>query len=97
MEAAECHKGLASATEATGGVQANDAGWSCFEGKNVAYPCFRKEWWAYRRSYHARVRLELVEKCLTSGVKFIVGYVEDKEEVWDTMDKCFDQSEKYMA
>jgi hypothetical protein len=41
------------------GVQANDVRWPCLEGKYIAYLHFRKEWWAYRRSYHAHVRDEL--------------------------------------
>ncbi len=44
------------------GTQANDSGWPVFSGKYVEYPCFRKEWWAYRRMYHVHVRDELVSR-----------------------------------
>ncbi len=48
---------------------------------------FKKEWWAYRRKYHAHMRDELVrrtlrDKCMSTGVKAIVGDVEDLDEVW---------------
>ncbi len=34
------------------GVQANDSGWSLFNGKYVENTRFRKEWWAYWQTYH---------------------------------------------
>ncbi len=34
------------------GAQANDSRWPTFSGKYVEYPRFRKEWWAYRQTYH---------------------------------------------
>jgi hypothetical protein len=34
-------------------AQANDNGWPTFSGKFVEYPRFRKEWWAFRQTYHA--------------------------------------------
>jgi hypothetical protein len=42
------------------GAQANDSGWPLFNGRYVEYPRFRKEWWAYRQTYHEHVRDELV-------------------------------------
>jgi hypothetical protein len=33
------------------GAQTNNNGWPTFKGKYVEYPRFRKEWWAYRRTY----------------------------------------------
>jgi hypothetical protein len=42
------------------GAQANDGGWPIFNGRYVEYPQFRKEWWAYRQTYHEHVRDELV-------------------------------------
>jgi hypothetical protein len=56
------------------GAQENEAGWPFFIGKYVAYPRFRKEWWAYRRTYHVHVMSKLVcctlnEKCLAADVK----------------------------
>ncbi len=38
------------------GAQANDSGWPTFSGKYAEYPRFRKEWWAYRQTYHGHVR-----------------------------------------
>jgi hypothetical protein len=54
------------------GAQANDSGWPTFKGKYMEYPKFEKEWWAYRRTYHACVRDELTfrslkDKCLLGG------------------------------
>ncbi len=46
------------------GAQANDSGWPTFGGKYVEYPRFRKEWWAYRQTYHGHVRDELVCRSL---------------------------------
>jgi hypothetical protein len=55
------------------GAQANDSGWPVFNGKYVEYPRFRKEWWAYRQTYHGHVKDELAcrslkEKSLVSSV-----------------------------
>ncbi len=36
-------------------AQANDSGWPTFNGKYLEYPRFRKEWWAYRQTYHGHV------------------------------------------
>ncbi len=63
-------------------AQPTDTGWQHFEGKYIAYPHFAKEWWLYRRTYHAHVRDELVyqtlkEKCLLPGVKIVVWDIED--------------------
>jgi hypothetical protein len=68
----------------------------------VAYPCFRKEWWAYRHTYHGHVRDELVcrslkEKSLASSVRIRVNDIEDLLEAWGTLDTCFDWPEKYIA
>jgi hypothetical protein len=46
------------------GAQVNDSGWPKFNGKYVEYPRFRKEWWAYRQTYHGHVRDELVCRSL---------------------------------
>ncbi len=63
-------------------VQANDSRWPVFNGRYVEYPRFRKEWWAYRQTYHGHVRVELVsralkEKSLASSVKGMVNNIED--------------------
>ncbi len=81
------------------GAQANDIGWPVFNGRYVEYPRFRKEWWAYRRSYHGHVKDELAcralkEKSLASSVKILVNDIENLREAWDTLVRCFDRSEK---
>jgi hypothetical protein len=78
----------------------NDSVWPVFNRKYVEYPQFRKEWWAYRRTYHGHVRDELVcrnlkEKSLASSAQILVNNIEDLREAWDTLDMCFDRPEKY--
>ncbi len=73
-----------------------------FKGKCVEYLRFRKEWWAYRRTYHGHIRDELVsrtlkEKSLAGSVRTMVNDIEDLQEIWDTLDTCFDRPEKYIA
>jgi hypothetical protein len=83
------------------GAQANDSGWPTFSGKYMEYPRFRKEWWAYRHTYHGHVRDELVcrslkEKSLASSVRILVNDIEELKEAWDSLDTCFDRPEKYI-
>jgi hypothetical protein len=49
------------------GAQANDSGWPTFSRKYAEYPWFRKEWWAYRHTYHGHVRDKLVYRSLKEG------------------------------
>jgi hypothetical protein len=65
--------GVCAETKIGRGWQANDSGSPTFSGKYVEYPRFRKEWWAYRQTYHGHVRDELVcrslkEKSLASSI-----------------------------
>jgi hypothetical protein len=65
----------------------------------VEYPRLRKEWWAYRRTYHGHVRDELVswalkEKSLTRNARSMVNDIEDLQEIWNTLDTCCDRPEK---
>jgi hypothetical protein len=83
-------------------AQANDSGWPTFSGKYVEYPRFRKEWWAYRQTYHGHVRDELVcrslkERSLASHVRLLVNDIDDLREAWNTLDTCFDWPEKYIS
>jgi hypothetical protein len=83
------------------GAQADDSGWPMFSPKYVEYSRFRKEWWAYRHTYHSHVRDELVccslkEKCLASSVRILVNDIEELKEAWDTLDTCFNRPEKYI-
>jgi hypothetical protein len=84
------------------GAQANDSGCPTFSGKYVEYPRFRKEWWAYRQTYHGHVQDELVcrslkERSLASNVHLLVNDIDDLREAWDTLDTCFDRPEKYIS
>ncbi len=83
-------------------AQANDNGWPTFSGKFVEYPRFRKEWWAYRQTYHGHVRDELVCRCLkakslASNVRIMVNDIDDLREVWDTLNTCYDRPDKYIS
>jgi hypothetical protein len=83
-------------------AQANDSTWPTFSGKYVEYPRFRKEWWAYRQTYHGHVRDELVcrslnEQSLASHVRLLVNDIDDLREAWNTLDTCFDRPEKYIS
>jgi hypothetical protein len=84
------------------GAQANDSGWPTFSGKYVEYPRFRKEWWAYRQTYHRHGQDELVcrslkERSLASNVRLLVNDIDDLREAWNTLDTCFDRPEKYIS
>ncbi len=83
-------------------AQANDNGWPTFSGKFKEYPRFRKEWWAYRQTYHGHVRDELVcrslkEKSLASNVRLMVNDIDDLREVWDTLNTCYDRPDRYIS
>ncbi len=65
-------------------------------------PRFRKEWWAYRQTYHGHVRDELVcrslkERSLASHVCLLVNDIDDLREVWNTLDTCLDRPDKYIS
>jgi ribulose bisphosphate carboxylase small subunit len=83
-------------------AQANDSGWPTFSRKYVEYPRFRKEWWAYRQTYHGHVRDELVcrslkERSLASHIRLLVNDIDNLREVWNTLDTCFDRPDKYIS
>ncbi len=83
-------------------AQANDSGWPTFSRKYVGYRRFRKEWWAYRQTYHGHVRDELVchslkECSLASSVRLLVNDIDELREAWNTLDTCFDRPEKYIS
>ncbi len=83
-------------------AQANDSGWPTFSGKYVEYPRFRKEWWAYRQTYHGHKRDELVcrslkERSLASNVRLLVNDIDDLREAWNTLETCLDRPEKYIS
>ncbi len=93
---------LTSLMQGLMGAQANDSGWPTFSGRYVEYPRFRKEWWAYRKTYHGHVRDELLcrslkERSLASSVRVLVNDIDDLREAWNTLDTCFDRPEKYIS
>jgi hypothetical protein len=47
---------LATLMQGLMGALANDSGWPTFSGKYMEYPRIRKEWWAYRQTYHGHVK-----------------------------------------
>jgi hypothetical protein len=49
-----------------GQMRANDDGWPTFDGRYVGYPRFKKEWVAYRLTYHSAVSDDLAARTLRS-------------------------------
>ncbi len=63
-----------------------------FNGKYTNYPRFKKEWTAYRETYHSIVNDDLAaktlrEKCVKGDANKMVGHLEELREIWDTLDK----------
>jgi hypothetical protein len=57
-------EGLASILLEWGQLRANDNGWLIFDGRYVSYPRFKREWTAYRETYHSVVNNDLAAKTL---------------------------------
>jgi hypothetical protein len=81
-------------------MRANDSGWPTFDGRYVSYPRFRREWGAYRQTYHAGVGDDLAartlrDKCLQGDTRQMVGHLDDLHEMWETLDTCYEQPGKY--
>jgi hypothetical protein len=92
---------LASLLRGWGQLRANNSGWPVFDGKYVNYPRFKKEWIAYRETYHFVVNDNLAaktlrEKCVKGDLWKMVGHLEDLKEIWDTLDTCYERPKKYM-
>jgi hypothetical protein len=51
-----------------GQLKANDSGWPTFDSRYASYPRFKKEWRAYRETYHSAVNNDLAAKALRTGV-----------------------------
>jgi hypothetical protein len=84
-----------------GQLKANDSGWPTFDGRYASYPWFKKEWTAYRETYHSVVNDDLAakalrEKCIKGDALWMVGHLDDMQEIWDTLDTCFERPEKYV-
>jgi hypothetical protein len=84
-----------------GQMQANDSGWPTFDGRYVSYPRFKKEWGAYRQTYHSAVSDDLAartlrDKCLQGDALQMVSHLDDLREMWETLDTCYERPDKYM-
>ncbi len=71
-----------------------------FDSKYVNYPRFKKEWIAYRETYHSIVNdglaaKTLCEKCIKGDAGRMIGHLEDLKEIWDTLDTCYERPEEY--
>jgi hypothetical protein len=84
-----------------GHMQANDSGWPVFDGRYASYPWFKKEWRAYRETYHYAVNNDLAaralrDKCLKGDALQMVSHLDDLQEIWETLDTCYERPDKYM-
>jgi hypothetical protein len=83
-----------------GQMRANDSGWPTFDGRFVSYPRFKREWGAYRQTYHAAVGDDLAartlrDKCLQGDARQMVSHLDDLYEMWETLDTCYERPDKY--
>ena len=84
-----------------GHMQANDSGWPVFDGRYASYLRFKKEWRAYRETYHSAVNNDLAaralrDKCLKGDALQMVSHLDDLREMSETLDTCYERPEKYM-
>jgi hypothetical protein len=68
---------------------------------NDSYPRFKKEWRAYRETYHSTVNDDLAaralrDKCVKGDALRMVSHLDDLQEIWETLDTCYKRPEKYM-
>jgi hypothetical protein len=94
-------EGLASVLRSWGQLKANDSGWPTFNSRYASYPRFKREWAAYGETYHSVVNDDLAaktlrEKCVKGDALRMVSHLDDLQEIWDTLDTCFERPEKYM-
>jgi hypothetical protein len=83
-----------------GQMRANDDGWPTFDGRYVSYPRFKREWVAYRLTYHSAVSDDLAartlrDKCLKGEALQMVSHLDDLHEMWETLDTCYERPGKY--
>jgi hypothetical protein len=55
---------LATLLRGWGQLRANDSRWPTFDGRYASYPRFKKEWAAYRETYHSIMNDDLAAKTL---------------------------------
>jgi hypothetical protein len=93
--------GLLDIMRGLGHMQANDSGWPTFDGRYANYPRFKQEWRAYRETYHSAVNNDLAakalrDKCIKGDAIRMVSHLDDLQEMWETLDTCYERPEKYM-
>ncbi len=93
--------GLMEIMRGFGQMRANDSGWPTFDGRYSGYPQFKKEWRAYRETYHSAVNNDLAakalrDKCIKGDALRMVGHLDDLLEMWETLDTCYERPEKYV-
>jgi hypothetical protein len=84
-----------------GQMRANDSVWPAFDGWYASYPRFKKEWKAYRETYHSAVNNDLAaralrDRCLKGDALQMVSHLDNLQEMWETLDTCYERPEKYM-
>ncbi len=84
-----------------GQLRANNSGWPTFDGRYASYLRFKREWRAYRETYHSAVNNDLAakdlwERCIKGDALRMVSHLDDLQEMWETLDTCFKRPEKYM-
>jgi hypothetical protein len=94
-------EGLLDIMRGFGHIQANDSSWPTFDGRYASYPRFKKEWKAYRETYHSAVNNDLAakalrDKCIQGDTLRMVSHLDDLREIWETLDTCYERPEKYM-
>jgi hypothetical protein len=92
---------LATLLRGWGQLKANDSGWLTFDGRYASYPRFKREWAAYRETYHSVVNDDLAaktlrEKCVKGDALRMVSHLDDLQEIWGTLDTCYERPEKYI-
>ncbi len=94
-------EGLLDVMRGWGQLKANDSGWPTFDSQYASYPHFKKEWRAYRETYHSAVNNDLAakalrDKCIQGDTLRMVSHLDALREIWETLDTCFERPEKYM-
>ncbi len=94
-------EGLLDVMRSWGQLKANDSGWPTFNSRYASYPRFKKEWRAYRETYHSAENNDLAAKALRDksiqgDALRMVSHLDDLQEIWETLDTCFKRPEKYM-
>ncbi len=97
----EGSEGLLDIMHGFGHMQANDSGWPTFDRRYASYPQFKKEWKAYRETYHSAMNDDLSakalrDKCIQGDALRMVSHLDDLREIWETLDTCYERPEKYM-